>query len=229
MKRAYLICLLQSLTATLLFSQSNPVPLVNPSESLAPAIGAPQAGPKVQATILDRYGKLPLSFEANHGQTDGRVKFLSRTGGYSLFLTADEAVLTLRGKKTKKSSPQGLSADRPSADRLAADRLAADRLRPVSGYRFSDTATSGKLDAPLGAGQRPSTSSADLEVVATGGVLRMKLRNANLAAKVTGQDELAGTSNYGVARPIAKRRAGLLARSRTVREVPARAVSVLRI
>jgi Bacterial Ig-like domain (group 3)/Beta-propeller repeat len=186
MKRAYLICLLQSLTATLLFSQSNPVPLVNPSERLVPAIGVPQADPKAQARILDQYGKLPLSFEANQGQADGRVKFLSRTSGYSLFLTADEAVLTLRGKKTKQSSPQGPSAD----------RLAADRLRPVSGYRFSDTATSGKLDAPLGAGQRPSTSSADPEVVATRGVLRMKLRNANLAAKVTGQDELAGTSNY---------------------------------
>jgi hypothetical protein len=186
MKRAYLICLLQSLTATLLFSQSNPVPLVNPSERLAPAIGAPQAAPKAQARILDRYGKLPLSFEANQGQADGRVKFLSRTSGYSLFLTADEAVLTLRGKKTKKTSPQGPSAD----------RLAAGRLRFVSGYRFSDTASAGKLDAPLGAGQRPSTSSADPEVVATRGVLRMKLRNANLAAKVTGQDELAGTSNY---------------------------------
>jgi Bacterial Ig-like domain (group 3)/Beta-propeller repeat len=196
MKRAYLICLLHSLTATLLFSQSNPVPLVNPGERLAPAIGVPQADPKAQAMILDQYGKLPLSFEANQGQADGRVKFLSRTGGYSLFLTADEAVLTLRGKKTKQSSPQGLAADRLAADRLPADRLAADRLRFVSGYRFSDTASSAKLDAPLGAGQRPSTSSADPEVVATRGVLRMKLRNASLAAKVTGQDELAGTSNY---------------------------------
>src|ERR1700716_4145990 len=107
MKRAYLICLSQSLTATLLFSQSNPAPLVNRSERLVPAIGAPQAGPKAQATILNRYGKLPLSFEANQGQSDARVKFLSRTSGYSLFLTADEAVLTWSGKKAKKSSPQG--------------------------------------------------------------------------------------------------------------------------
>jgi hypothetical protein len=29
-----------------------------------------------------------------------------------------------------------------------------------------------------------------------GGVLRMKLRNANPAAKVTGMEQLAGTSNY---------------------------------
>ena len=41
------------------------------------------------------FGKLPLSFEANQGQTDRRVKFLSRGQGYSLFLTGREAVLAL--------------------------------------------------------------------------------------------------------------------------------------
>ena len=43
-----------------------------------------------------KYGKLPLSFEVNRGQTDKRVKFLSRGNGYSLFLTSSGAVLTLR-------------------------------------------------------------------------------------------------------------------------------------
>ena len=33
---------------------------------------------------------LPMFFEANQGQTDPRVKFLSRGHGYSLFLTANE-------------------------------------------------------------------------------------------------------------------------------------------
>ena len=42
------------------------------------------------------YGKLPLSFEANQGQTDPQVKFLSRGNGYSLFLTPTEAVLVLK-------------------------------------------------------------------------------------------------------------------------------------
>jgi uncharacterized protein DUF1905 len=42
---------------------------------------------------------LPLSFEANQGQTNTRVKFLSRGAGYTLFLTGDEAVLKLRGSK----------------------------------------------------------------------------------------------------------------------------------
>jgi hypothetical protein len=42
--------------------------------------------PKTQGKILEGYGKLPLSFEANRGQTDARVKFLSRGIGYTLFL-----------------------------------------------------------------------------------------------------------------------------------------------
>src|SRR5208337_4152144 len=49
-----------------------------------------------QIRLAENYGKLPLSFEANQGQTDGRVKFLSRGRGYSLFLTGDEAVLEIR-------------------------------------------------------------------------------------------------------------------------------------
>src|SRR5690349_8682594 len=45
--------------------------------------------------LSEIYGKLPLSFEFNHGQTDRRVQFLSRGNGYSLFLAATEALLTL--------------------------------------------------------------------------------------------------------------------------------------
>jgi hypothetical protein len=42
------------------------------------------------------YARLPLSFEANQGQTDGRVKYLSHGPGYTLFLTGDEVALALR-------------------------------------------------------------------------------------------------------------------------------------
>jgi hypothetical protein len=46
--------------------------------------------------VIETYGKLPLSFEANRGQTDYHVKFLSRGHGYALFLTHDEAVLSIK-------------------------------------------------------------------------------------------------------------------------------------
>jgi len=42
----------------------------------------------------DRFGDLPLSFEANQGQIDGRVRFVSRGSGYSFFLTQAGAVLS---------------------------------------------------------------------------------------------------------------------------------------
>ena len=41
------------------------------------------------------YGKLPLSFEANQGQSDPQVRFQSRGAGYGLFLTDSAAVLSL--------------------------------------------------------------------------------------------------------------------------------------
>jgi hypothetical protein len=41
------------------------------------------------------FGRLPLRFEANQGQTDARVKFLARGDGYNHFLTPGEAVLSL--------------------------------------------------------------------------------------------------------------------------------------
>jgi hypothetical protein len=50
-----------------------------------------------KAQLAGDFGKLPLSFEANAGQTDGRVKFFSRGSGYGLYLTSDEAVLALNG------------------------------------------------------------------------------------------------------------------------------------
>jgi hypothetical protein len=45
--------------------------------------------------VSETYGKLPLQFEANRGQTHKDVRFFSRGPGYSLYLTAGEAVLVL--------------------------------------------------------------------------------------------------------------------------------------
>ena len=54
----------------------------------------------LRAQVLDRYGQLPLQFEANQGQTDPQVQFLARGPGYTLFLTGQEAVLSL-GRETR--------------------------------------------------------------------------------------------------------------------------------
>jgi hypothetical protein len=45
------------------------------------------------------YGKLPLVFEANQGQSDPQVRFLFRGSGYTAFLTSGSMVLSLRPAK----------------------------------------------------------------------------------------------------------------------------------
>src|SRR3972149_3717804 len=50
---------------------------------------------KAQARVRQIYLQLPLSFEANQGQMNKQVRFLSRGSGYGLFLTPSEAVLVL--------------------------------------------------------------------------------------------------------------------------------------
>jgi hypothetical protein len=47
------------------------------------------------ARMSDSHGKLPLHFEANQDQAHQDVRFLARGSGYSLYLTAGEAVLVL--------------------------------------------------------------------------------------------------------------------------------------
>src|SRR5260370_42148920 len=71
-----------------------------PTPQLAPSANAPS--PAIKQKVEEEYGKLPLSFEANHGQTDPQVKFLSRGPGYKLFLLPNEAVLALEKKRQAK-------------------------------------------------------------------------------------------------------------------------------
>ena len=75
-------------------------PAAIPNPSIADTAPPPSA---VEAGIRDGYGKLPLSFEANQGQTDREVSFLARGRGYGLFLTPTESVLVLR--KPNAASP----------------------------------------------------------------------------------------------------------------------------
>lgn len=61
-----------------------------------------------ETRVVETYGKLPLTFEANQGQTDPKVKFLARGNGYKLFLSSSEAVLAV-GKPEAASRELRLS------------------------------------------------------------------------------------------------------------------------
>lgn len=59
----------------------------------------------------DLYGQLPLSFEANEGQSLPQVKFLARGVGYGLYLTSNDAFLTLQGSQAKSISAVRMSLE----------------------------------------------------------------------------------------------------------------------
>src|ERR1700694_1192769 len=85
--------LLLAVAGLLVFQQPN-----QSSRALKPSPPVTRPGP---------YGYLPLSFEANQGQTDAQVQFLAHGQGYALFLTAHEAVFTFRPPAAHGQRPTG--------------------------------------------------------------------------------------------------------------------------
>ncbi len=138
--------------------------LLQPSRQFgAPVDGTadrtPQTAPKLakqrpskaqQARTVAAYGKLPLGFEANQGQADSQVRFLSRGSGYQLYLTPGEAVLALESERpqlsgrTSKLPRPGLENGKPKPPAVLrmqlvgssaqADMVGADLLPGKSNY-----------------------------------------------------------------------------------------------
>ncbi|MDA2936812.1 SBBP repeat-containing protein [Acidobacteria bacterium AH-259-A15] len=126
--------------------------------------------------IVSTYGKLPLSFEANHGQAHDQVKFLSRGRGYTLFLTSDEAVLALRGPALARSDP-------------------GKRAWPETG-KLEDALRRSKVLPHPKDGAVTTTAELEDNGATSHAVLRMKLVGGNPRAKVSGLKELPGKSYY---------------------------------
>jgi hypothetical protein len=73
---------------------------------------------------LAAYGQLPLSFEANHGQTAAPVDYLSRGQGYTLFLMPSQAVLALSQGSAEDVLRMRLVGANPAAQALGLDQQA---------------------------------------------------------------------------------------------------------
>jgi photosystem II stability/assembly factor-like uncharacterized protein len=143
-------------------------------EEAAATINAAQAtttpDEATQARVSEAYGNLSLRFEANQGQTDQRVKFLARGGGYHLFLTSTEAVMVLTRpavEKEKSRRDKASAALRAKTRGLA--RSGREALRRASELKEGESESA---------------------------VLRMKLEGANSAAQAEGMEELPGRTNY---------------------------------
>jgi len=166
------------------------------SESVLPDRQVSTAPTKIQPKLVTSYGKLPLSFEANQGQARGPVKFLSHGRGYTIYLTADEAVLTVRKSQPGMSrfgrfglpgrlDPFGLVD--PRAGRWpsrAADWKSLWRpLIPALSEMVPDP-NAGRGGVAGGPESEPPQ------------VMRMRLVGGNAKGRVVGLDELPGRSNY---------------------------------
>ncbi|HEY3128758.1 MAG TPA: SBBP repeat-containing protein, partial [Acidobacteriota bacterium] len=147
---------------------------------------APQLKPQhsAQSRLDAAYNRLPISFEANQGQTDSSVKFVSRGPGYSLFLTSSQAVLRL---------PRDLD----------------QKLKQEYGDNL--TAAARRFTLPSERGGNDARTRASVQADA---ILRIKFLNANHAAAVAGVDNLSARSNYFVGDDPQKWRANIQQYSR---------------
>lgn len=134
----------------------------------SPAAGAPPGEPeaatkrRLQATFL----RAPLYFEANRGQTDAQVQYLARGPGYTLFLTATEAVLVLQ------QPPHPCPLPRSRGEGLSRGALSTLSPRPKS--------------PPPAVGEGEGG----------GAILRLQLLGANPTPRVEGLEPFPGKVHY---------------------------------
>jgi len=106
---------------------------------LRPAASANASATSDQKSkALEAFHKAPMSFTVNQGQTDERVKFISRGAGYILFLTPDGAVM-----KLQSAGPVAEQAAQEKDNATAASLMpyVGDHLAGVSGRQsFRDAA-----------------------------------------------------------------------------------------
>ncbi len=110
--------------------------------ALIAAVHRPASNRVVQSDLT----ALPLNFELNQGQSHKRVKFLARSEGYVLFLTATEAVMAL---------------DNPAAHRKGKEDLGAREEKPRPPRSIARMKLEGANPAPLieGLDQLTTTSN----------------------------------------------------------------------
>jgi hypothetical protein len=103
-----------------------------------------------------KFARFPLAFEPNVGQTDDRAKFLARGGGYTLFLTADGAVIAQNRAEDGTEAPrQGSHSPRRSVlrMRLMGSRgdhpvVGADELPGKSNYFIGNDPAKWRTNVP---------------------------------------------------------------------------------
>ena len=108
----------------------------------------PSANPHKAGAV---FASVPLSFEPNQGQTHGRVKFLARGQGYTLFLTGTEAVLKLQASGVKSRESAGRASVvrmRLAGAKSSPSVTGADRMASVSNYLIGNNPSKWQSSVP---------------------------------------------------------------------------------
>jgi uncharacterized repeat protein (TIGR01451 family) len=102
---------------------------------LSPARTATNVQPAMASRTTEAYGKLSMSFEANRGQTDPRVAFISRQSRSTLFLTPTEAVFAMRSPRERASDPVNARPARVPATAIKMKLVGANPAAEISGRK----------------------------------------------------------------------------------------------
>ncbi len=115
---------------------------------LCSAQTVPAKGPAPASQVQANYGKLPITFEANQGQIDPRVKFLAHGHGYSVFLTSGQMVLALRSSAAagNAANNSAATAQKPSGAVIQINLAGANQNPKIVG----EIPQSGKVNYFLG-------------------------------------------------------------------------------
>jgi Concanavalin A-like lectin/glucanases superfamily/Beta-propeller repeat len=112
-------------------------------------------------TLRAAFAQLPLSFEANAGQTNSEVRYLARGAGYTIFLTANETVLSLKnGQRENAVVRLKLSGANPTRHIEPLDELAGK-----SNYFIGSDPKLWRTDVPLYSKVRYSKVYSGIDVV----------------------------------------------------------------
>ena len=104
-----------------------------------PKTTAPRPPVSSQRQAAEMFGRLPLVFEPNLGQTDPQVRFLTRAAGMTSFLTDRENVMVLSRRKGKVDPTVH---DKPSEIEQAVVRMKLDGSRQPQSFEGLEKASS---------------------------------------------------------------------------------------
>ena len=108
---------------------------------------APEPSLQQRGQALASMEALPLAFEANQGQTDSQVKYLARGDGYTVFLTASDAVFALHSPSQNPAArTAGKGALRATGKQAREKQInAAIDMKLVGGNRHPQIAAGTEL------------------------------------------------------------------------------------